>query len=198
MSGGVRRTDHGDVQTTERPRRVGPVFVLDVAIGASSLAAGTTLALGRRAGRLAGAALRLRPRVAVDSWLVELADRGERQQDLAKTRLSSLGDEVLGAVLSRIDLTGTVRRYVDVNSIVGDVDLDAVVERLDLAGMAEGVIAEIDLGEIIRQSTGALTSDTVQAARMQGIAGDEAVDRATGRIRLRFSRKPVPAAPTEP
>jgi hypothetical protein len=73
----------------------------------------------------------------------------------------------------------------------------AVVKRIDLAGMAEGVIAEVDLAEIIRQSTGSVASDTVRGVRMQGISGDEAVGRAVGRLRVRIGRKGSPAAEAE-
>jgi hypothetical protein len=64
--------------------------------------------------------------------------------------------------------------------------MDAVLKRIDLAGLAEGVIAEVDLAEIIRQSTGSVASDTVRGVRMQSISGDEAVGRAVGRLRVRL------------
>lgn len=189
----------------------GPVFALDVVIGASTLVVARTVAVGRGAKQAVATVLQVPGQVSshvpgyerVDGWVVELARRGEREQDELKGRLTTLSDDLVRAllrlVLDRIDLTDTVRRYVDVNSIVQDVDLDAVVGRMDIAGLAEGVIAEVDIAEIIRQSTGSLSSDTVQGVRLQGISGDEAVDKATGRIRVRFSRKHAPtAARTEP
>jgi hypothetical protein len=67
-------------------------------------------------------------------------------------------------------------------------DLDALIDRIDLVGLAEGVIAEVDLPEIIRESTSSVASDTVRGVRMQGISGDEALGRAVGRLRLRRGR----------
>lgn len=54
------------------------------------------------------------------------------------------------------------------------------------------IIEGVDLPEIIRDSTGALASDTVRGARMQGIAADEAVGRAVDRLLLRRGRRTAP------
>lgn len=194
-------------QTSEQPvgsrAGRGPFFVLDVFVGASSMVMGRTASMGRRASRAVGRVVGVQPHLRVEDLLDELARRGEQEEVELKVRLTTLGDDVLrglvGTVLNHIDLTETVRQYVDVNRIVADVDIEAVITRLDLPGLAEGVIAEVDLAEIIRQSSGSLTSETVQGARMQGISGDDAIDKAAGRIRVRFSRKHAPAgSPAEP
>jgi hypothetical protein len=95
------------------------------------------------------------------------------------------------AVLDRLDLTAVVLERVDLDRLVG-----SVLARIDLAGLAEQVIDDIDLPEIIRESTGSMASDTVRGVRMQGIAADEAVERAMDRLRLR-RRKPL-EPPQEP
>lgn len=91
----------------------------------------------------------------------------------------------LDAVVARLDLTRIVRSQVDLDALVASVDLDAVVERIDLVGLAEDVIAEVDLPEIIRESTGSVASETVRGVRMQSISGDQAIGRAVDRLRLR-------------
>ncbi|MFF0344692.1 hypothetical protein [Kribbella sp. NPDC004875] len=180
--------------------RFGPVLVFDVAVGLSSLALATTVAAARGAKRAAVVVLGLPQQARSGGLLQNLAHRGEQQEDELKSRLSTASDEVVQAVvdaiLSRIDLNETVRRYVDVNSLVKQVDLQEVITSLDLAGLAEGVIAEVDLSEIIRQSTGSLSSETARGVRMQGISGDDVIDEAVGKIRLRFSRKPAAQAGT--
>ncbi len=116
----------------------------------------------------------------------------------------------IAAVLDRLDLTALVRERVDLDSLVGSVDLDAiaarldvdavaarldidaVIDRIDLVGLAEEVIEAIDLPEIIRESSGAVASDTVRSVRMQGVAGDEAVGRVFDRL-LRRSNRPSSA-----
>jgi hypothetical protein len=91
----------------------------------------------------------------------------------------------LDAVLDRLDLTAVVLERVDLDRLV-----ESVLGRIDLAGLAEQVIDDIDLPEIIRESTGSMASDTVRGVRMQGIAADEAVERAVDRFRLRRRRSP--------
>ena len=61
---------------------------------------------------------------------------------------------------------------------------------MDVVALARDVIAEIDLPEIIRDSTGAMASDTLLGVRMQSISGDDAIARAMDRLRLRLTRAP--------
>ena len=105
------------------------------------------------------------------------------------------------AVVARLDLTRIVQDQVDLDAVVAAVDLDgaaarldldAVIDRIDLAGLAEQVIAEVDLPGIIRGSTGSMASDTVTGVRMQSISGDEAIARAIDRLRLRRGRRDIP------
>ena len=113
----------------------------------------------------------------------------------------------VAAIIERLDLTRIVREHVDLDEIVAGVDLDAaaarldiaaVIDRIDLAGIAEDVIDQLDLPEIIRESTGSMASDTLREVRMQGISGDEAVTRAIDRLRLRRSRRGAHATVTGP
>jgi hypothetical protein len=67
-----------------------------------------------------------------------------------------------------------------------------VLDELDLAAVVDEVLDEIDLPDIIRESTGTMASDTVRNVRMQGVSADEAVTRIVDRLLLRRSR---PAAP---
>jgi hypothetical protein len=90
----------------------------------------------------------------------------------------------IDAVLRRLDLNEIVRQRVDLDGLVATVDLDAaaarldisaVIDRVDVVGLATDVIAEIDLPEIIRESTGSMASDTLRGVRMQSISGDDAI-----------------------
>jgi hypothetical protein len=108
------------------------------------------------------------------TWLATLARRGGRGREELEHQLSVGLDRIVPTVLA------------------------ATLKRIDLAGVAEGVIAEVDLAEIIRQSTESVASDTVRGVRMQGISGDEAIGRVVGRLRLRLGRKEPEMTSTQP
>jgi hypothetical protein len=92
------------------------------------------------------------------------------------------------AVLDRVDLTRVVLDRTDLDALVR-----AVLDRIDLAALAEEVIDVVDLPEIIRASSGSLAAGTVQGARMQGAAADQAVARVRERLRLRRRDDAAPA-----
>jgi hypothetical protein len=204
------------------------VAALDLGLGVAASAVSTGEALGRRVGSalapvarpVAGLALRpplLHPRYQPATLLARATDRGDLRRTAIGREVSRLLDAlvpvVADAMLRRIDLTGVVGRYVDIDALVAGVDLDSIVQRLDLnrivreqvdldglvatvdveavinrvdlVGMTESIIDEIDLPEIIRESTGSVASETVRGVRMQGVSADDAVDRALQRFRLR-------------
>jgi hypothetical protein len=94
----------------------------------------------------------------------------------------------LDAIADRIDLDRIVAR-IDVDAVVAGVDLNAIVDRLDVVGIAEEVINEVDLPEIIRDSTGSMASQVVRDARMQSIDADEAVSRLVDRLLRRRGQR---------
>ncbi|GEL21162.1 hypothetical protein PSU4_01160 [Pseudonocardia sulfidoxydans NBRC 16205] len=108
----------------------------------------------------------------------------------------------LDAAVRRVDLDAVVRRVdiepvlaeLDVDGVAARIDLDAVIARLDLVGIARTVIDELNLPEIIRSSTGALTSDTVRAVRTEAMTADGVVSGAVDRLLRRggAAQPPVP------
>ena len=193
-------TEHGHVGSSEQsenppdapPASQDPSVVLDAAVGAAALAAAAAQLVGRRVGqavspvrrRVGGvlspvAVVILRPpmlaeRYQAATWLEGLARRGGQGRAELARQLSVALDRMVPAVA------------------------DEVLARIDMAGLAEGVIAEVDLAEMIRQSTGSVASDTVRGVRMQGISGDEAVGRVVARLRLRRPRAEPEMTPQQP
>lgn len=101
----------------------------------------------------------------------------------------------INGIVARVNLNQIMAR-VDVNAIVSTVDIQAIISRVDLGGIVNEVIDEIDLPEIIWESSGGMASQTVVGVRMQGRAADERINRIVDRVlRRRHDRKT--AAPVD-
>jgi hypothetical protein len=126
-----------------------------------------------------------------------IAQRVDLDAIVQRVDLNAIAERLdLDAVVDRIDLDRVVAR-IDVDAIVAGMDLNAIVDRLNVVGLAEEVINEIDLPEIIRDSTGSMASQVVRDARMQSIDADEAVSRVVDRL-LRRRQKRSTDAPIRP
>jgi hypothetical protein len=98
-------------------------------------------------------------------------------------------------IVERVDLNKVAERL-DVDSMVARMDLDGMLARIDLVGIAQYVIDEIDLPEIIRGSTGTMATETVEGIRVQGMNADRLVSRLVDRALRRQSERDT-EAPTE-
>lgn len=87
----------------------------------------------------------------------------------------------MDAVASRIDIDAIAGRL-DVDAIAGRLDLDTVVGRLDLTAIAREVLEELDLPEMIRETMGSMTSESVGGIRVQTMNADRAVSRLVDRV----------------
>jgi hypothetical protein len=93
----------------------------------------------------------------------------------------------LELVLDRVDLTALVLGRLDLTALVS-----AVLDHVDLVSLAEEVIEAVDLPEIIRDSTGAMTSDTLRGARLRSATADQAVRRLRDRLLVHHHDMPSP------
>lgn len=147
---------------------------------------------------------------AVRSLIAALADAVLDEIDLedvvARVDLDRIVNRIdLDAIAERIDLDRIVDRIdvdpivarIDLDAVVARVDIGAIVARLDLAGLSEQVIDEIDLGEIIRESSSTMASETVDALRVQGMRADGLVSRLVDRILLRAGQRQTSLLPEE-
>ncbi len=158
----------------------------DVLIGAARLAAAVAQEAGRRSrpvvGPLARVALdppmvprRLRPQ----RWLASLAMQGTAQRDASRAWLLGFLDAAVPAaveqLVQRVDLTGLVLRYVDLDGIVAEVDLDAAAKRLDV----NAVVDEVDLEGAVRRVD---LDAVVKRVDLDAVVARVDLDRAAGRI----------------
>lgn len=170
----------------------------------------STLARGERAVRataeLARATLRVVVREVVAAALLEV-DLTRIVREYVDLDLIAEGIDV-DAIAGRIDLDAIVRRLdldalvdtvdlgrqvdrIDVDEIARRLDIDAVIARMDLIELAGNIIEGVDLPDIIRESTGSLSSEAVRGVRSQGMQADDAVAGFVGRL---FGRDPGPDA----
>jgi hypothetical protein len=85
-----------------------------------------------------------------------------------------------------------------VQSAISDVDLNTLIrENVDVAGLAEEVIDEVDLPDIIRDSTGSVATVVVDGARLSAVSGDELINHWVDRflLRRRARRTDAPGEP---
>jgi hypothetical protein len=94
----------------------------------------------------------------------------------------------LDEIVDRVDIDAIAAR-IDLDAIVARVDIDAILARVDLPALTEQVIDEVDLGEIIRESSSTMASETVDALRVQGMRVDGLVSRIVDRILLREGQR---------
>ena len=98
------------------------------------------VALGRQGGRVLVGVLGSVPRASLDRATVSAVDA-------VSTVLDVLVPSVVGAVVSRLDLTAIVKEHVDLDEVVRDVDVDAIAGRLDISA----VLDRMDLTALVRE-----------------------------------------------
>jgi hypothetical protein len=87
---------------------------------------------------------------------------------------------------------------VDVDAIVGRVDVQAIMQRVDIAPMADEIISEVDIGAIVRQSTGSITGDAVDSGRLTAMRIDGFLDRVVDKVLLRRRARDLDLAGYDP
>lgn len=93
----------------------------------------------------------------------------------------------IDSVLERVDVDALIGR-VNVENILERVDIDALMTRLDIGPVAQKVLDTVDIGAIVRESTGSVTGDVVDIARVQTMQLDSIVERIIDTLLLRNRR----------
>jgi hypothetical protein len=129
--------------------------------------------------------------------LDRILERVDPNQVAARIDLNAIIERIdIDAIAARIDLDAIAARL-DLDAIVARVDIDAVLARVDLPELTVQVIEEVDLGEIIRESSSTMASETVDALRVQGMRVDGLVSRVVDRILLREGARQTGPPPPE-
>jgi len=187
------------------------ILVLDVLAGATAVLVSGIADLTRRGTERATVIAERLPSppplpAAARRKLDDLAVRGREQQLIVVRTTSAWLDaivpRIIALILDRVDLTSVIKQNLDIDALIADVDIDAaarnididaIIARVDVVTLVKEVMNAIDIPEIIRESTASVASDNVREARMQSIAGDEAVRRVVTRL-TRRRRRPISTA----
>jgi hypothetical protein len=187
--------------------------VAEVIATAIRRSAAVAIALAQIAERAAGLAVRV-PILGAQlgrlnrSWNQDRAIIEERLQAIASTSMTRMVNVLLDAVdptsivIERIDIDRIIEQLdmdriierVDVDRIAARLDVDSVLARTDVVGLAREVIQELDVPEMIRESSGTLAAESIEVLRMQGMEADRLVARLIdGLLRRRNGRTGPPA-----
>jgi hypothetical protein len=131
---------------------------------------------------------------ALDRVVPAVVDAVLQRIDLTDLVLSRVDlHRVVTEALDTLDLTDIVLDRVDVDAIVARADIEAVIDRVPIIPLANYVIEEIDLPQIIRESTGGVATDAVNSLRVQSVGADQLVSRWADRLLLRRRQRNLDA-----
>jgi 2,4-dienoyl-CoA reductase-like NADH-dependent reductase (Old Yellow Enzyme family) len=118
-----------------------------------------------------------------------VVDRVPIDRVIDRVDIDSVADRIdLDRAIKRVDLDAVIAAA-DIDQVASRLDVEAVINRVDLVAIARKLLDELDLPEIIRQSTGTMASDTVRGVRMRSFEADQKVSRTVDR--LRPHRRPI-------
>lgn len=127
---------------------------------------------------------------ALDRLVPVIADAIIERIDLTDVVIDQVDlQRVITSALDSMDLTEIVLERVDIDAVVQAADIEAVIDRVPILPLANYVVDEIDLPQIIRDSTGGIAGDALNTMRRQAAGADDLVSRIVDRATFRKGRK---------
>lgn len=109
-----------------------------------------------------------RPIRMLHAWLAgmdrQFRDKQAQRTEAAAAFLATIGPETTAELLSRVDMN-MVLSEVDMDALVDRVTMDRVLDKVDVNSFMTDVVTELDAAGLLRESTGALASQTVDSIR---------------------------------
>jgi hypothetical protein len=123
-----------------------------------------------------------------EAWLVRWSTEAQVQQRQnradAELVVRRVVRDVTDAVMAHIDF-GRIVEQIPMDEIVDRIDIEAIIAKIDIGALVNGVVKEVDLAGIIRESTEGVTAEAVDAVRSQTVKTDVFVAKVVDRILLR-------------
>ena len=181
-----------------RPAAPPPAHPLDalreVVSSSFGLAASTAATMAALVEHTVGHAVESSVNAALDRLVPTIADAIVARLNLTDLVVEQVDlNRLVNAALDSLDLTQLVIDRVDVDAIVAQADIELVIDRIPIIPLANYVIEEIDLPQIIRESTGGIATDAVNAVRVQGVGADQLVSRMADKVLFRRRQRRVDA-----
>ena len=127
----------------------------------------------------ASEALRRGVRRAADAVMDQLDTTSLVLEHVDIQRIAETVD--INPLVDRLDMQRLTDR-IDIDALVARLDIDAVISRVDVAAIAADVIDQLDLPQLIRETTVDATSESVRSVRLRGVGADRAISRAIDRL----------------
>jgi hypothetical protein len=119
-----------------------------------------------------------RPLEHVNALLVEVAEHGAqaRRRDAAHlaelaARSRPLVDQLMRQVVELLPLNEILAR-IDVNALVARIDMNAILGQVDLGALITDALADLELGDLIHDSTTSVATDARDVVRIRVAAAD--------------------------
>ena len=172
--------------------------LLHVVSSSVGLAASAASAMTSVVQQTVGSAVDATVGAALDRIVPLVADTIIERLDLTDIVLNQVDlNLIVNRALDSLDLTQLVIDRVDIDAIVAEANIESIIDRVPVIPLANFVIEEIDLPQIIRESTGGVATDAVNAIRVQGVGADQLVSRLADRVMFRRRQRKV-QAPGDP
>jgi len=163
------------------------VGVIGFGARVSIAVAGTVL----EAPPLRGPVARLEAQVgALSARGAELRQADAREAKSIVTRVEPVLTSVLERIIGIVPIEAILAR-VDVNALVGQVDVGALLARMDLGTIITDVLAQIELGDLISDSTSSIATDARDAVRVQAMSVDGGLAHVVDRVLRRRRERDV-------
>ncbi len=129
---------------------------------------------------------------ALDRIVPPLVDAIISRIDLTDVVISRVDlRAVVESALDQVDLTQIVVSRVDVDRIVRQANIEDIVDRVPMVQIADYIIEEIDLPQIIRESTGGIAMDAFTSTRFSAARTDDFVAKVIDTVLLRRKGRDV-------
>ena len=128
------------------------------------------------------------PLERIEARVDALAVQGAQAREVEVVRVGALAKraepmitEFMETVVALLPIDALLAR-IDVNGLLERVDVNALIERIDLATIVNEVLAGIEIGDLIHDSTTGIASDVRDSVRGGAVSADSRIARIVDRI----------------